>query len=73
MPRPPSDDAFDEMSVREQIRYVQKLWDRIAEHSDDIELTDEHRAELDTRLDRLDESPEDGTSWEKVRDRLRDD
>jgi len=72
MPRPPKDDAFDELSVREQIRYVQKLWDRIAEQSEDIDLTEEHRAELDARLDRFEESSEAGESWNKIRNHLRD-
>ena len=72
MPLLPKEEDFDEMSVDDQIQYVQILWDRIAEHSDEIELTHEQQEELDRRLERMEESPDEGESWATIRERLRD-
>ena len=39
IPEPP---GFSELSKEEQIRYVQALWDRIAEHPDDVPVLESH-------------------------------
>jgi putative addiction module component (TIGR02574 family) len=44
------DPSFDQMSPAERILYVQDLWDRIAEHPEDVPVTGEMKAELDRRL-----------------------
>lgn len=54
-------DQLRELSVSERIQLVEDLWDTIAEAPEDLILTDAQKAELDRRLDRLDESPEQGT------------
>ena len=47
IPEPP---GFSELSKEEQIRYVQALWDRIAEHPDDLPIPESHLEVLKERL-----------------------
>lgn len=63
--------TFDQMSPAERILYVQDLWDRIAEHPDDVPVSDEMRAELDRRLAEHRADPSSAVPWETVRARLR--
>ena len=65
--------GFDDLSVEEQIEYVQALWDRIAAHPERVPVPDWQRQELDRRLDDLEKNPEDGVSWEEFKTRLRSD
>jgi putative addiction module component (TIGR02574 family) len=64
--------GFDELTVEEQIDYVQSLWDRIAATPDQVRVPDWHREVLDERLKDYDANPDAGESWDVVRDRLRD-
>ena len=64
--------GFDELSVEEQIAYVQSLWDRIAATPDQVPVPDWHREVLDERLKDFEANPDAGESWDIVRDRLRD-
>jgi putative addiction module component (TIGR02574 family) len=58
---------FESLSVEEQIKLVQELWDRIAANPDAIPLTEAQRAELERRLasERID--PPAGIPWDEVR------
>jgi putative addiction module component (TIGR02574 family) len=60
---------FSKLSVAERIQLAEDLWDSIPE-SADIPLTDAQKAELDRRLEDLDQHPEAGEPWEVVRARL---
>lgn len=64
---------FEELTVAEKIIYVQQLWDRIAEHPEDVELTDAQQKELDRRLQRFQDNPEETIAWKDVRASLGDD
>ena len=68
-----SETDFDELTVAEKILFVQKLWDRIAEQPDEVEVPDSQRRELDRRLDRLEEDPDQTISWQEVRASIGDD
>lgn len=70
MPVPNIPPGFDDLSTPEKIEYVQKLWERIAQDADAVELTDEQRDELDRRLEAHRQNPEDAVSWAEVRNRL---
>jgi len=63
--------GFDELSVEEQIAYVQSLWDRIAATPDQVPVPEWHREVLDERLKDHVANPNAGESWDVVRDRLR--
>jgi putative addiction module component (TIGR02574 family) len=67
----PMDLSFDQMSPAERILYVQDLWDRIAEHPEDVPVTDEMKAELDRRLAEHRADPSTAVPWETVKARLR--
>lgn len=61
---------FDDLSVPEKILHVQELWDRIARSSDDLELTEAQRVELERRLRAHEENPGCYTTWKELRRRL---
>ncbi len=63
--------GFDELTVEEQIEYVQALWDRIAANVSQVPVPEWHKELLDERLADLDADPEAGETWEDVRAELR--
>jgi putative addiction module component (TIGR02574 family) len=66
-----SEQAFEDLSVPEQIRLVQDLWDRIASNNPDgIEPTESQKRELERRLRAHEENPGIYESWEELRRRL---
>lgn len=63
---------FDALSMAEKILHVQDLWDRIATTKDAAGvLTAAQREDLQSRLEGYQLDPEAGSSWEEVRDRVR--
>ena len=60
---------FSKLSVAERIQLAEDLWDSIPE-SANIALTDSQKAELDRRLEDLEQHPDAGEPWEVVRARL---
>ena len=71
IPNPPP--GFDDLSVDERLDYVQSLWDRIAAKPKEIQVPDWHREVLNERLAVYQTNPEEGRSWEEVRDELKKD
>jgi putative addiction module component (TIGR02574 family) len=63
-------DQLRELPVSERIQLVEDLWDTIAEKPDDIRLSPAQKEELDRRLDRLEESPDEGTDWRELKTRI---
>lgn len=70
LPIPPP--GFDDLSVEEQIDYVQSLWNRIAASPEEVPVPEWHREVLDERLKDHEANPDAGDSWDVVRERLRD-
>ena len=68
MPLPP---GFDDLSVDDQIDYVQSLWDRIAARPDQIPVPDWHLRVLEERTAAHEASPSGGRPWEEVRRQIR--
>jgi len=62
---------FDDLSVDDQIAYVQSLWDRIAATPDQVLVPEWHREVLDERLKDYKRNSDVGRSWDVVRKRLR--
>jgi putative addiction module component (TIGR02574 family) len=58
------------LSVAERIQLVEDIWDTIAEVPDEVSLTDSQKAEIDCRLDAYHRSPERGSPWDMVRERI---
>jgi putative addiction module component (TIGR02574 family) len=63
---------FSKLSIAERIQLAEDLWDSIPPEGVDVPLTDAQRAELDRRLEDLEQDPDAGESWEIVRARLYD-
>ena len=61
--------GFDDLSVEEQIDYVQDLWDWIAARPE-VPVPDWQKALIDERLREHEANPEDTVPWEEVRERL---
>ena len=70
LPLPPP--GFDDLTVDEQIDYVQSLWQRIAASPEQVPVPDWHRQVLDDRLKDYEANPAAGDTWNDVRNRLRD-
>lgn len=62
--------GFSELSKMEQIRYLQALWDRIAERPDEIPVPESHIQLAEQRLDEYRRDPSQGRSAHSVFDRL---
>ena len=61
---------FSKLSVAERIQLAEDLWDSIPAEEADVPLTEAQKAELDRRLEDLEQDPDSGESWEVVRARL---
>ena len=59
------------LSVPERIQLVEDIWDTIAEVPDEVGLSTEQMAELDTRLEAYHLNPDEGSPWGMVRERIR--
>jgi putative addiction module component (TIGR02574 family) len=58
------------LSVAERVQLVEDIWDNIVEVPDELGLTDSQKAEIDRRLDTYHRSPEVGSPWDMVRERI---
>ncbi len=70
VPNPPP--GFDELTVDEQITYVQSLWDRIAATPEQVPVPDWHRRVLEERLAST-EGSQGARPWPEVRENLKHD
>jgi len=62
--------GFGDLSVDEQIEYVQDLWGWIAARPEDVPVPDWQRELIDERLCQHEANSEETAPWEKVRARL---
>jgi putative addiction module component (TIGR02574 family) len=58
------------LSVHERIELAEAIWDTVGTDLDAVSIPESHRAELDRRLQDLEDDPDAGSSWEEVRARL---
>jgi putative addiction module component (TIGR02574 family) len=61
---------FDVLSSDDKVAFVQKLWDRIAENPQQVQIPDEHERMLERRLAAYAANPRAGQPWNEVRDEL---
>lgn len=62
--------GFDNLSVDEQIEYVQDLWDWIAARPEDIPVADWQKDIAEARLREYRANPDGVVPWAEVRTRL---
>ena len=67
VPLPP---GFTDMSKTEQVRYLQALWDQIADSPGEIPVPESHLELAQARLERYREDPSKARSAFEVLDRL---
>ncbi len=65
IPNPPP--GFDDLSVGEQIDYVQSLWERIAASPEQVPVPEWHLRILRERMEAYKANPSAGRSWEEAR------
>lgn len=65
VPTPPP--GFDDLSVDEQIDFVQSLWDRIAATSEQVPIPEWHRHIIRERVAAYKADPNAGRPWTDVR------
>ncbi|MFN6476341.1 addiction module protein [Nostoc sp. DedQUE07] len=59
-----------ELSVSERIQLAEDLWDSILTTPDEVILNYEQKQELDRRLEIHRQSPNQGLTWQSVKERL---
>ncbi len=66
--------AFEEikkLSLSDRISLVGEIWESIFAEQEKLDVTDEQRKKLDRRLESYYSSPDDGISWEEIKERIK--
>jgi len=61
---------LQELTTSEKILLAEELWDSVASDEQLFPLTEDQKAELGARLASYSINPEEGDSWENVRNRI---
>ena len=61
---------ISELSVSERLQLVEDLWDSILITPDEVPLNDQQKQELDRRLEMHRQNPNQGSTWQSVKERL---
>ena len=59
-----------QLSASEKLMLVSELWNDLEAHPSEVPVSREIIAELDRRLQRFQEHPEEFTTWEAVKERI---
>jgi putative addiction module component (TIGR02574 family) len=57
--------------VEDRLRLMEEIWEGLLDDGYEPELTDELKAKLDRRLAALDADPENGTTWDAIKEYVR--
>ena len=58
------------LSVAERILIAEQIWDSITAEQESLPITESQKTELDRRLDDYQASPEEGSSWNEIKNKL---
>ena len=61
---------IQQLSIAERLQLVQDIWDSITLSPDLVPVTDQQQQELDNRLERYNQNPDSGKSWEEVKQKF---
>ena len=61
---------IQQLSIVERLQLVQDIWDSITLSPDLVPVTDQQQQELDNRLQRYNQNPDSGKSWEEVKQKF---
>lgn len=59
-----------QLPVSDRLRLIEEIWDSLDSEAEELPLPDWHRAEIDKRLDALDQGRSTGAAWSDVRQRI---
>ncbi len=59
-----------QLSIAERIQLAEDIWDSVAAFPEAIPLSDAQKDELDRRLQAYAQNPNEGISWDELKDRL---
>ncbi len=62
---------IQELSQSERILLAEKLWDSVADNQDSLEVTAAQEKILEERLAAYKKSPNEGSSWEEVKNEMK--
>lgn len=62
---------IEQLSVKERIELIGKIWDSIEASSKKTELTQAQKDELDRRLEKHKANPDQVVSWEEVQAKMK--
>jgi putative addiction module component (TIGR02574 family) len=60
-----------ELTLSEKLQLLEDLWDSIAQVPEQIAVLDWQKEELDKRKETFLQNPDSGSSWEVVKERIR--
>ena len=60
-----------ELTIAERIQLAEDIWDSVAAFPEAIPLTDAQKEELGRRLQAYADNPNEGISWDELKDKLR--
>lgn len=63
-------DRIKKLSIAERILIVEDIWDSIISSKEDFPISEEQKKELDSRLETYYKNPNEGKSWEQVRNNI---
>ncbi len=62
---------INQMSIAERIQLAEDLWDSIHANSDkSLPITKAQQKELDNRLEQYNQTPDEGASWQSIKERF---
>lgn len=62
---------IDDLSREDQLRLIEKIWEKLSSDPDSLPLSSAQQAELDRRLDKLESGEFEGIPWEQVLQQIR--
>lgn len=62
--------GIEQLSIAERILLVEEIWDGIAAESEQLDVPQFHKDELDKRLEAHQKSPDAASPWSEVKERL---
>ena len=60
-----------QLTIAERIQLAEDIWDSVAAFPEAIPLTDAQKEELDRRLQAYAQNPNEGISWDELKEKLR--
>ena len=58
------------LSVEKRLHLVQTIWDSIAQDTENVEISEEHKTILNERLEAYQNNPEENITWDEVKKKV---